>query len=250
MGNGRQTHTVRQFDNELRHMSQQILEFGALVTRQLEDAATAILNRDADLASAVLKREGMVNQLDAKIEDMALRLVATRCPKGRDLRAVFGMLKSGTDLERIGDEAKKVAKFAKLRAMSDSGVPEELAAPMRAMSGEAREMLTALWAAIDAGDVDGAVRAAERDRVLDRAYSASLNEVHRLMADRPEQIRNLSECLLTLKAIERIGDHAKNIARYFVFYARGENVSHVKAKHLRKAVGLAPEDDSGPEDGK
>jgi phosphate transport system protein len=226
-------------------MSRQILAFGQLVTQQLGDAVTALLTRDAELAARVLEREAEVNRLDSEIEDMAVNLVATRSPKGRDLRAVFGMLKSGTDLERIGDEAKKVAKFARQLAESGGKGPEPLAGAIESMASHARDILNDLWSAIGDGDLDGAVGAAERDRVLDREYAATLDHVHELLQDGPDQARDLAETLLTLKAIERIGDHAKNIARHYVFYALGENVAHVKAKNLREVAGLTSQDNSG-----
>ncbi len=244
MSDGQNTHTVRRFDTELSAMSRQILAFGQLVTQQLEDAVTALLARDAGLASEVLEREAEVNRMDSQIEDMAVNLVATRSPKGRDLRAVFGMLRSGTDLERIGDEAKKVAKFARRLAESDGIGPDPLAPAIEDMASHARGILTDLWSAIEGGDLDGAVGAAERDRVLDQKYASTLDRVHELLQDGPEQARDLAETLLTLKAVERIGDHAKNIARHYVFYALGENVTHVKAKNLREAAGLASEENA------
>jgi phosphate transport system protein len=247
MSDGQETHTVKRFDKELQELSREVLSFGALVTQQLDDAVRALLSRDAGLASQVLEREARVNQMDSDIEDAAVRLVATRSPKGRDLRAVFGMLKSGTDLERIGDEAKKVAKFAKRLAGSGATGSDPLGPAIQAMAAQASDMLGELWKAIDKADLDGAVRAAERDRALDREYSAALDEVHHLLQAGPEQARELAETLLTLKSIERIGDHAKNVARHYVFYARGDNVSHVKARNLRRAAGL-PEGDSSDRD--
>jgi phosphate transport system protein len=229
---------------ELAAMSQTILAFGRLVTRQLEDAVAALLTRDSELASQVIEREAEVDRLDEQIEDMAVSLVATRSPKGRDLRAVFGMLKSGTDLERIGDEAKKVAKFAKRLAASGGTGPDPLAGAIEGMSAHAQGILRDLWLAIEGGNLDGAVGAAERDRALDRQYASTLDRVHELLQDAPEHARELAETLLTVKAIERIGDHAKNIARYYVFYVLGENVSHVKAKNLREAAGLGRVGDS------
>lgn len=230
------THTVRSFDSALTELSKLIVGFGRLVTSQVEDAVKALLTRDDALASLVIEREKEVNALDQQVEDKALILVATRSPKGRDLRAVFGMLKTGTDLERVGDEAKKIAKLARVIAAEGPARSERLAAAIENMGAMAVSLLTQLLSAIDAGDEEGVITAAESDRALDREYKSTVVQIQGIFEENGEAMAHVADGVLTLKSIERVGDHAKNIAKHYVFYTQGRNVRHVKTKHLREAA--------------
>ncbi len=229
-------HTVRSFDAALTGLSKLIVSFGALVTSQVEDAVRALLTRDDELAARVIEREKEINALDQQVEDKALRLVATRSPKGRDLRAVFGMLKTGTDLERVGDEAKKIAKVARTNAAEGPAPPERLAAAVENMGAKAVSLLTHLLSAIDTGDEEGVITAAESDRALDREYKSAMAQIQEMIEEDGESLVHIANSVLTLKSIERVGDHAKNIAKHYVFYTQGRNVQHVKARDLREAA--------------
>jgi len=229
-------HTVRSFDAALTGLSKLIVSFGGLVTSQVEDAVRALLTGDDELAARVIVREKEINALDQQVEDKALRLVATRSPKGRDLRAVFGMLKTGTDLERVGDEAKKIAKVARIIAAERPVPSERLAAAIENMSAKAVSLLTHLLSAIDAGDEEGVITAAESDRALDREYKSAMSQIQEMIEEDGELLVHIADAVLTLKSIERVGDHAKNIAKHYVFYTQGRNVQHVKTRDLREAA--------------
>jgi phosphate transport system protein len=233
-------HTVRSYDQELDQLSVNLLQLGGLVMDQTEQAVAALTGRDEELARTVIEREKEVNAYDTRIEEMAVQLLAKRAPVGSDLRTVLAMLKAGTDLERAGDEAKKVAKLA--RSLTERNVPP--AAPLvtrvESMTALITAMLRDVLSALDNSDEALAVTVAVGDKQVDREYRAALASMHEYLKHEGRDLHYVADAILVLKALERIGDHAKNIAKYVVFVVQGRDMRHVKAKHLHKEIGDGP----------
>lgn len=225
-------HTVRAYDAEMESLRTLLLATGGLVADQVEKAVSALLDRDASLSELVRQREAEVNRNDTQAEEMVFSLLAKRQPVGADLRAILAMYKGMTDLERCGDEAKKIAKIA--RRLSEDGVPTdpEFSHVARDMSKLAIQLLKRVLEALDDADSGRAVEVAQSDARLDTQYKMALRMVHQRLVEAPNKIDHAADLVIAIKALERIGDHAKNIARYVIFLAEGKDVRHVKARHL------------------
>jgi phosphate transport system protein len=163
---------------------------------------------------------------------MVFGLLAKRQPVGADLRAILAMSKALTDLERCGDEAKKIAKIAR-RFMND-GIPADprFTDVVSDMAKLASRLLKRVLEALDDADAKRAVEVAEADGRLDSEYKLALRLVHEHLVEEPNKIDHAADLVIAIKALERIGDHAKNIARYVIFLVEGKDVRHVKTKHL------------------
>jgi phosphate transport system protein len=233
-------HTVRSYDQELDQLSVNLLELGGLVMDQTEEAVSALTHRDDAVARKVIEREKDVNAYDTRIEEMAVHLLAKRAPVGADLRSVLAMLKAGTDLERAGDEAKKIAKVA--RSLTDREVPPAapLVARVESITALVTQMLRDVLSALDNSDEEQAVKVAVGDKQVDKEYRAALATMHEYVKVEGRDLQYVADAIIVLKALERIGDHAKNIAKYVVFVVQGRDVRHIKAKHLHKEIGDGP----------
>ncbi len=226
-------HTVRTYDQELDHLSVVLLEMGGLVIDQVDTAVRAVTEADEGLAQRVIDREKAVNAQDGRLEDLVVKLLARRQPMGNDLRAALSYLKSGTDLERCGDEADKIARIATRIARGDVPPVGGLAGVVRAMGDLAVRLLTDTLNALHDGNMELALTVAEGDAALDDQYRAALRVFHEHLDDDEETRQVVTELVLVVKALERVGDHAKNIARYVIFAVLGQDVRHVSAKVLR-----------------
>jgi phosphate transport system protein len=200
---------------------------------------------DAELARSVVERESEVNAQDSRLEELVVSLLARRQPMGNDLRVTLGYLKSGTDLERCGDEAKKIAKVV-LRMRKDDLAPgESLGRVVQDMGDVAVGLLRNTLNALHDGDAALAVSVAEGDELLDNQYRAALRSFHEHL-DLDESVAQVvTELVLVVKGLERVGDHATNIARYVIFAVSGHDVRHIRAGDLRDQV-ASRQMNSGP----
>jgi phosphate transport system protein len=233
-------HTVRSYDQELDQLNVNLLELGGLVMDQTDAAVSALTTRNEELAGKVIEREKEVNAYDMRIEELVVHLLAKRAPMGADLRTILAMLKAGTDLERAGDEAKKIAKVA--RSLIGRNVPPSapLVSRVESVTALVTEMLRDVLSALDKSDEELAVKVALGDKQVDKQYRAALATMHEYLNSEGHDLQYIADAIIVLKALERIGDHAKNIAKYVVFVAQGRDVRHVKAKQLRKEFGDGP----------
>lgn len=230
-------HTVHSFDRDLKHLSGVLLEMGDLAVRQVADATRALLERDDALAQEVVAREKELNAFDTNGEELAVQVIAKRQPMGVDLRAVIVMLKGFTELERIGDEAKKLAKIAR-RAIVDEADPLDVYREnFTRMARRAEDSLTRALNALRAQDSNLAVEVAEGDRLLDIEYKDALRAIYDAVTERPSLLPVAADAVLIIKALERVGDHAKNIAKHVVYLVEGRDVRHVKSKRLARELG-------------
>lgn len=207
-------HTSRAFDGALTTQHLQIIAMGGLTLLQVREAATAYTDWDDNLAAAVLQRESRVNRCSFDIEQAALTLIATRQPVAVDLRAILSMSKIVTELERAGDECRKIA----LTVLGREGRLGARPGPATASDVRhlARLAITLFRSAInvfDSMDADEAERVVMRDSELDSEYSSGLRRLLSRALEDPRQISSALESAFVLKSLERIGDHARNIAR-------------------------------------
>src|SRR3954449_455742 len=212
-------HIIKSYDEELGRLNKIIVEMGGLAESQLAAAIEAVVERDSDLAARVVEGDAAVDQLERDLDNLAIRLLALRQPMARDLREIVVALKIASDLERICDYAANVAK----RSIALSQAP--LIQPAHALPRMAQLALVLVKDVIDAyveRDLDKALDVWNRDEELDEMYSSLFREFLTYMMEDPRNIGVYTHLLFMAKNIERIGDHATNIAEdlYYLIYGR------------------------------
>lgn len=231
------THIVKRFDQQLAHLRSLVLEMGGLVESQVDLAIQALDEEDLDTARLVIAGDAKVNALELKADEECTNLVALRQPVGSDLRMIMALARAVTDLERIGDEAEKIARMVVHLYDSDTNSPNgKLLRDVLTMSRLAGSMLHESLDGLARQDADKAVTVARGDVLLDQEYQAALRRLITYMMEDPRTIGHSIDVLFILKALERIGDHAKNIAEHTVYLVKGKDVRHKKMDDLPKGA--------------
>ncbi|HEY0943088.1 MAG TPA: phosphate signaling complex protein PhoU [Steroidobacter sp.] len=224
-------HTARAFDAALSDLRLQIVGMGGLVIDQVSSAVRALLDGDASLAELVLSREEKVNELERFVDREAFRLIALHQPMAGDLRMAKAVSRITVELERAGDEAKKIAKFAARVATGEPQGPVlAVARFLRHMAELTTGMLRDAVRSLDENNADMARQVSARDSELDDEFAAALRQIMSLVMQDARFLGATIDTVFALKGLERIGDHAKNIAEQVVFVSSGEDVRHQK-KH-------------------
>jgi phosphate transport system protein len=228
-------HTSKQFDSELEALRSRVLQMGGLVESQIRLALESLANGDFALMNRVIADDHRVNAIEVEIDENCNQIIACRQPAAGDLRMVMTMIKTITDLERIGDEAKKIARMAKL--LSQRG---QLILPRYNEIKHAAELaLDMLCKSLDAFarlDLSTAAQIVRQDEQVNEEYLSILRHLIIYMMEDPRTISNALEVLFIAKAIERIGDHAKNMSEYVVYMIKGRNVRHVTVEEIEREV--------------
>lgn len=212
-------HIVSAFDEQLDILHDLVRQMGVLAERQITDAVAAMTDRDTDLASQVMAKDAELDELERKVEAQTVRLLALRHPKANDLRDVIGALRVANNLERIGDFAANVAK----RSFVLQSQPEvSLARSMLPIGRAVADMLAAVMKAYDEDDAETALAVRRRDEEVDRAYTSLFRELLTYMMEDARAITPCTHLLFMAKNIERVGDHATNIAENVWFLVKGE----------------------------
>jgi phosphate transport system protein len=222
-------HTAKAFDAALSELRLQIVGMGGLVIDQVSCAVRALLDNDTRLGDLVLSRERQVNELERVVDREAFRLIALHQPMAGDLRMAKAASRITVELERAGDEAKKIAKFA-LRQGTGQPLGPVLAVAryLRHMAELTTGMLRDAVRALDESNDDMAGEVRARDSELDAEFAAALRQIMTLAMQDARFLSATIDTVFALKGLERIGDHAKNIAEQVVFIASGEDVRHQK----------------------
>ena len=218
------THTDRQYEEELTDLRQNILTMGGLVEKQIANAIDALVNRDRTLAEATINKDTEVNALDVAIDDLCLKLLALRQPAGRDLRFITTALKITTDLERIGDRAVSISE----RAIELGGEPP--LKPYIDIPRMAEISLAMLRSSLDSfvrEDPELALSVCRSDDEVDKLNGQIFRELLSYMIEDPATITRAMRILFVSKYLERIADHATNIAEMVVFMVKGQSIRHI-----------------------
>jgi phosphate transport system protein len=220
-------HTVKSYDEELKRLSTAIARMGGLAETQLASAIQAIVRRDAELAASVVEGDAKVDEMEQEIDTLAVRLLALRQPMAIDLRQIIGSLRIAADIERIADYAANVAKRA--IALSQISPLRPIHAIPR-MGRVVQEMMKDVLDAYVSRDVPKAVAVWNRDEELDEMYSSLFRELLTYMMEDPRNITGSTQLLYIAKNIERIGDHATNIADTIHFLVMGAQLRAARPK--------------------
>lgn len=226
-------HTVKKFDTELEGLRAQILKMGGLVEDQIAQSLNSLTTGDLALCDQVQEGDHKVNAMEVDIDEKISRVIALRQPAAGDLRLLMAFGKTITDLERIGDEADKIARMTKL-IYSDDRLRLPRTTEIRHMSDVSLGMLRKALDAFARLDPSLTAEVIAKDNVVDEEFKAILRQLITLMMEDPRTISMSIEMLFIAKAIERIGDHAKNIAEYVIYIVKGKDVRHVSIEEIQR----------------
>ncbi|WBA08159.1 phosphate signaling complex protein PhoU [Salinivibrio kushneri] len=226
-------HISGQFNAELEAIRTHVLAMGGLVERQLTDALRAMHNQDVELARHVIREDHKVNGMEVAIDEACTRIIAKRQPTASDLRLVMAIIKTITDLERIGDVADSIAKMA-LDNSSYSQQP--FLVSLEALGQRAAKMLHDVLDAFARMDIDAAMRVYRKDDSLDREYEGILRQLMTYMMEDPRSIPNVLKVMWSARAIERVGDRCQNICEYIIYFVKGKDVRHIQKEELEKLL--------------
>jgi phosphate transport system protein len=227
-------HTLKQFDTELENIRGKVMQLGGLVERQIVRAMDALHDGDLVLCEQVINADHEVNRLEVELDEACAHVIAKHQPAAIDLRMIMAVIKTITDLERIGDEAKKIAKQARALHSSDMAFVPKL--ELRHAASLTVEMLRQSLDAFARTDCTVAMNVVRRDKEVDAEFKAAMRQLISFMIEDPRTITRAIELLFIAKAIERIGDHAKNIAEYVVYMEKGRDVRHLGLEGFERAV--------------
>lgn len=231
-------HTFKQYDAELESVRAKVLEMGGLVEQQIVNALDALVSVNPKLAAEVMETDNRVNALEVQVDEDCSHIIARRQPAAGDLRMIMMVVKTITDLERIGDEATKIARVAQKIYESDRMYKPRFN-EINTMVSLVREMLRTSLDAFARLDVSKTVDVARQDEQVDEQFRAAMRQLITFMLEDPRTISMSLEVLFVAKAIERIGDHAKNIAEYVVYMVKGKDVRHTSLDEMERET-LAP----------
>ena len=230
-------HTLKQFDSELEEIRSKVLQMGGLVEEQITSAVEALISGNVTLARQVMENDHRVNALEVAIDEDCSTVIARRQPAAKDLRMVMTVVKTITDLERIGDEAAKIARMT--RAIYESDRPTvPRTSEIQHVADIALGMLRTSLDAFARLDLTVAATVVRQDEQVDKAFVSILRQLITFMMEDPRTISHAIEILFIAKAIERIGDHAKNMSEYVVYLVKGKDVRHTSVETFeREALG-------------
>lgn len=227
-------HISQQFNIELEEIKGSMLEMGGLVEKQLADALSALISADSELGRTVRENDDAVNDMELTIDEACSRVIARRQPAASDLRLVMGIIKAINDLERIGDEAAKIAKLAV--ALADEGDSSKGYFEVRHIGERVRHMVNMALDAFARYDAEAALTVAKEDVNVDMEYSSAMREMITYMIEDPRSISRVMNIIWALRSLERAGDHAKNIAEHVVYMVMGTDVRHAGLSSMEKQV--------------
>ena len=228
-------HTYKQFDAELEAVRANVLKMGGMVEEQIVNAVDSLINADLDLADQVDSNDHNVNAMEVAIDEDCTNIIARRQPTASDLRMVMMVVKTITDLERIGDEAAKIARMAKAIHQA-----ERISVPrfneVKYMADLVLDMLHKALDGFARLDATKAVEIARQDQSVDEEFHLNLRHLITYMMEDPRTISVFIDILFVTKAIERMGDHAKNMSEYVVYMVKGKDVRHTSLEEIEKEV--------------
>ncbi len=226
-------HTYKQYDAELESVRAKVLQMGGLVEQQVANSLEALVNSDIKLADEVISNDHRVNALEVSIDEDCSHIIARRQPAAGDLRMIMMIVKTITDLERIGDEAAKIARVT-LRIHESERLYSMRFTEIRTMVTISLNMLRMALDAFARLDVSKTVEVARQDEQVDENFRAVMRQLITFMLEDPRTISMSLDVLFVAKNVERIGDHAKNIAEYVVYMVKGKDVRHTSVQEMER----------------
>ena len=219
-------HISRRFNEELEEVRSKVLHMGGVVETQLANALRVMVNDETELAKEVVDADSIVNSLEVEIDEECTRIVALRQPAATDLRLVMTVIKTINDLERMGDEAKRVARMS--RKEMDSALDDDVRADMELLGEMVRNMLRQVLDAFARTDVDTAILVVKADKKVDKKYKKLLKQLIKRMSQDPAIIPAVMNIIWAIRSLERLADRCQNIAEHVIYMVLGMDVRHIK----------------------
>lgn len=228
-------HISKQFNAELEEIRHRVLAMGGLVEQQVVTAVKALVETDKELAEAVIANDHKVNSYEVAIDEECIQVLARRQPAASDLRLIIAVIKTITDLERIGDQAEKVARMG-LHLM-DMERPKNQYLEVLGLGERVHAMLHQALDAFARMDAEAAIKVALQDDKIDHQYEGILRQMVTFMMEDPRSIKRSLDVIWAVRALERIGDHVTNICEYIIYLVKGKDVRHIGPEELEQALG-------------
>lgn len=225
-------HISRQFNQELEELKTHLMAMGGLVEKQVQDAVVALLESDSELGQRVVANDRAVNDMQIKIDEECTQVLARRQPTASDLRLVLAVIRAASDLERIGDEASKIARNAIELIDADNG--NRGFVEVRMISEHVRRMVRDALTSFARLDTELALKLVHEDEEVDNEYRSAMRSLMTFMMEDARSISSVLSVMWILRALERIGDHANNLAEYVVYLVKGLDIRHTDPEDLDK----------------
>lgn len=227
-------HISQQFNAELEQVKNQVMIMGGLVEKHVKNACAALEEGNTALAEEVIEEDYKVNSLEVSIDEQCTHIIARRQPTAGDLRLVMMIVKTITDLERVGDEACKVARMA--LELAEQGGSKKHSFEIHHIGEHVAKMLRSALDAFARTDTEEAFRTAAEDRVVDKEYESVMRQLITHMMEDPRSIQRSMSVIWAARSLERIGDHSKNICEYVIYLVKGRDVRHVSLEEMKQEV--------------
>jgi len=240
-------HISRRFNEDLERVRSKVLAMGGFVEQQLQKAITALTEGDSTLGESVALGDHQVNNMEVSIDEECSRILATRAPAAGDLRVIVAIIKTITDLERIGDEGEKIGYIASRLATMER--PADKYREIKHLGRIVSEMVHDALDAFARMDAESALRVARQDRLVDEEYEAIQRQSITFMMEDPRTIRRALDVMWVVRALERIGDHAKNISEYVIYMVYGKDVRHTSLDDVERELRERSAPTGGPSAG-
>jgi len=223
-------HISGQYNKDLETLLNHVMHMGGLIEQQLNDALAAVNDADSELAKKVLSGDHKINDMEVSIDDECTRLIAKRQPTAGDLRLIMAIVKTISDLERIGDEAEKLARVAE---QSFSAKQQDFIQSLDHLGRHVLVMLQDTLNAFARMDVDASIKIHATDKKIDRVYEALMRQLMTYMMEDPRSIPQVMTVIWSARALERIGDRCKNICEYIIYSVKAKVVRHVTDEDIK-----------------
>ncbi len=227
-------HISRRFNDDLERVRSKVLGMGGFVEQQLSRAVTALVEGDSVLGEAVARDDYQINGMEVAIDEECSRILATRSPAAGDLRVIVAIIKAITDLERMGDECEKIGNIAARLATQER--PADKYREIKHLGRVVQDMVHESLDAFARMDAEAALRVARQDRLVDEEYEAIQRQSITFMMEDPRSIRRALDVMWVVRALERIGDHAKNLCEYVIYMVHGKDVRHTRLEDVESEL--------------
>lgn len=227
-------HISQQFEKELEDIRSLVLAMGGLIEQQVQNAQTALMTADLELARSVIAMDEDVNELEVSIDEECIQIIALRQPTAGDLRLIAGILKTITDLERIGDESVSIARMA--MNLSEKARPKKNYRELQSMGNHVRGMLHDALDAFARFDSKQAIKVAREDEEIDAEYEGIIRQLITYMMEDPRTVTKAIDMMWSARSFERIADHASNICEHIIYLVEGKDVRHLSLEKMEKIV--------------
>lgn len=230
-------HIVKRFDGELGHLHHLVLEAGAMVRNQLQLAVKTLEEEDPKAAREVISRDREINALDVQADEEMIGILARRQPVAKDLREVITISKAMCDLERVGDEARKIARLTVHLYDNDGSPPNsQILRDIHTMAAFVDRMLEKSLKSFNDLDLQIALEVLRMDAELDNEFKSCLRRLSTFLMEDSRSVGHVIDVVLAIRALERIGGHAKNIAGHVVFLVKGKDVRHESLEAVEREI--------------